>query len=208
MLFLLMLSAMLMSASLVSASITNGGFETGDFSGWTTVNGNVAVVSLEYLGGTQFKAYEGTSMARIGSSDAPKNWFYRNVLDQDTAKLKTLTFSYNFWTFDATKPANSAFKVLVNGVEAFNVVAPGTGTAGSIYSTGWLTKSLDLSAYEADSQGNITIAFSAGNITNNVYKSGVYLDAVSATHAPIPAAVWLLGSGLLGLFGIRKRFNK
>lgn len=35
------------------------------------------------------------------------------------------------------------------------------------------------------------------------------LDNVSVNAAvPIPAAVWLLGSGLLGLVGIRRRFNK
>ncbi len=29
-----------------------------------------------------------------------------------------------------------------------------------------------------------------------------------ATPVPIPAAVWLLGSGLIGLVGLRKRFKK
>ena len=31
---------------------------------------------------------------------------------------------------------------------------------------------------------------------------------VSVNHAPVPAAAWLLGSGLIGLIGIRRRFQK
>jgi len=31
---------------------------------------------------------------------------------------------------------------------------------------------------------------------------------VTIRPVPIPAAVWLLGSGLLGLAGIRRRFRK
>jgi hypothetical protein len=31
---------------------------------------------------------------------------------------------------------------------------------------------------------------------------------LTATAAPVPAAVWLLGTGLVGLFGVRRRFTK
>ena len=34
------------------------------------------------------------------------------------------------------------------------------------------------------------------------------LEAGPLTTVPVPAAVWLLGSGLLGLVGFRRRFNK
>jgi hypothetical protein len=37
---------------------------------------------------------------------------------------------------------------------------------------------------------------------------GIMDDLYVATAVPIPAAVWLLGSGLIGLVGIRRRFNK
>jgi hypothetical protein len=52
-------------------------------------------------------------------------------------------------------------------------------------------------------------------LTNNNYESstGVYYSLAEGplmfqvTAVPIPAAIWLLGSGLVGLFGIRRRFT-
>ena len=34
------------------------------------------------------------------------------------------------------------------------------------------------------------------------------LDDVSVLAVPIPGAIWLLGSGLIGLIGIRRKFKK
>lgn len=36
---------------------------------------------------------------------------------------------------------------------------------------------------------------------------GFDIDAVKASPTPIPGAAWLLGSGLIGLVGLRRRFN-
>ncbi len=68
-----------------------------------------------------------------------------------------------------------------------------------------------------DVVGNIDPAYatydSLGNIVNDPWatpfaSSGFDLDAVGVINAvPVPAAVWLLGSGLLGLVGIRRRKN-
>jgi hypothetical protein len=30
-------------------------------------------------------------------------------------------------------------------------------------------------------------------------------DQVNVVHSPVPASVWLLGTGLLGLIGVRRR---
>jgi hypothetical protein len=55
--------------------------------------------------------------------------------------------------------------------------------------------------------------FSSAGITGNVnyvmfVGSGHWVDAVGGSAVPVPAAAWLLGSGLLGLCGLRKRHSK
>jgi hypothetical protein len=52
----------------------------------------------------------------------------------------------------------------------------------------------------SDNLGMSTLTF---NFQND--QSVFHLDDVSATPTPIPAAVWLFGSGLLGLIGVRRR---
>jgi hypothetical protein len=41
---------------------------------------------------------------------------------------------------------------------------------------------------------------------DNVY--GVYFDNLQHSQVPVPAAVWLLGSGLVGLLGFRKKMKR
>jgi hypothetical protein len=53
--------------------------------------------------------------------------------------------------------------------------------------------------------------FSSAGITDDVYYvkfvgNGYWIDSVGGDVVPIPGAVWLLGSGLFGLAGLRKRF--
>ncbi len=36
----------------------------------------------------------------------------------------------------------------------------------------------------------------------------VGVDNITLNSVPIPGAIWLLGSGLLGLLGIRRKLNK
>jgi hypothetical protein len=66
--------------------------------------------------------------------------------------------------------------------------------------------------------GLLTLSYTANDSYTNEYLQIVLMatqdsfwvnyDMVTLDAVPVPPTVWLLGSGLLGLWGIRRRFNK
>ncbi len=93
---------------------------------------------------------------------------------------------------------------------------------GSFYIFAWSNFSLDnidhVKIYQLTStwtgilNGN-DISLSAGTLIlgyNDIKLGADYDDliiAASPAHAPIPGAVWLLGTGMVGLLGLRRRFQ-
>ena len=61
-----------------------------------------------------------------------------------------------------------------------------------------------------DYSGHFNISFSAsyGKVGDAFTSSSLLSGDVTNTPVPIPGAVWLLGSGLAGLVGIRRKFKK
>jgi len=59
-----------------------------------------------------------------------------------------------------------------------------------------------------------SMIFTADSETTSIFLTGVTgsqyigLDNVSVSAVPVPAAVWLFGSGLIGLIGMRKKSSK
>lgn len=70
--------------------------------------------------------------------------------------------------------------------------------------------SYDISSYDNLDYINY-LKFVGDWVGTDVGTEGYDLDAVEAlnsgTHIPIPSAVWLLGSGLIGIIGIRRKFR-
>ena len=58
--------------------------------------------------------------------------------------------------------------------------------------------------YTVTGTGNDNLKFILANDTTG---GVIGVDNVSATPTPIPAAAWLLGSGLVGLVGVRRRMK-
>jgi len=112
------------------------------------------------------------------------------------------------------------FTLDINGTGSITNVGGGDSGLGNIFGTGW--RQLGGSIY--GETGSSVLAFSfdftadAGTslLISGSYTDSNFLDAlissstlatVSAAPAvvPVPAAVWLFGSGLLGLVGVAKR---
>lgn len=163
-----------------SAALTNGGFETGDFTGWTIdTDINYALVLDS---GSQ---YAGNYEAQLGT--------YGNVgtLSQAFATTAGKQYNVSFWLANDIKDTTNVFQAFWDGqVHALNPVL--NPTLASPYTQ---------YAFMATASGiSSTLAF---NFMNE--QSAFHLDNVDATPTPIPAAVWLFGSGLAGLAGIRRK---
>jgi len=75
----------------------------------------------------------------------------------------------------------------------------------TVSNTDWGTYSIQLDLSDPALAGQL-LQFGFNTVSTEYGDSGVYYDNVSFTSAvPVPAAVWLFGSGLLGLVGITRR---
>ena len=159
--------------------ITNGGFETGDFTGWTQ-SGNTGST-----GTATFNVHSGTYAAIIGPVGS------LGFISQDLTTTPGASYNLSFWLLSDGGITNENY-VSWGGNVIFDVVdlgaAPYTLYNFSVTATGSLT--------------TLTLGFR----NDQGYQ---FVDDISATGtaAPLPGTLLLLGSGLLGLTGLR-RFRK
>jgi hypothetical protein len=92
--------------------------------------------------------------------------------------------------WDPTIFANNASNWYSNGPT--NLVN-GLGTSASLYGV----------TADGQSSTNLVKTSVLGNVT--LTAAGLVFSTVTTAPVPLPAAIWLLGSGLLGLFGIGRR---
>lgn len=121
------------------------------------------------------------------------------TLSQSFATETGVTYNLAFWL--AAPDLNDSINVGITGTNDTLF----TQAASSSSNLVWGQKSLVFTATGAIT----TLTFS--NSAQTGYYWGPLLDNVSVEKTspavPIPAAVWLLGSGLLGLIGFRRKLN-
>ena len=184
----------------------NGGFETGDFTGWTqfpTGAGQQTVTNVNCNGGTY-----------CGSINNDVT-FSNSLFKQANVGAGLLQPGQEVYiSFDArgsyAVPGGVAF------AEFFSELSGGGTSGGGILGGAplainanpdvWTSFSYTVTT-AADVSGGVTLQLGATNGDGS--PTTMFYDNISimadVNPVPVPAAVWLFGSGLLGLVGVARR---
>jgi hypothetical protein len=173
--------------------LVNGNFETGDLSGWTTVGDGRVINKLGPLLPT-----EGASMAIIstGLGFTTSSGSISQAFDLSSSDSK-LEFRWNFLSEEFLEYIGSQYQdyfrvrlVTPSGTKvlfsktidqiaagyALTKASPGiVFDQGDVYQTGWLTLSLDVSAYRGQA---VTLIIETGDVGDSIYDTAVLLDAI------------------------------
>lgn len=189
-----------LGTSAYGAPFSNGSFELGPNPGsfislgagstaiesWSIDSGNI-----DYIGGYW--------TASDGDRSIDLNGSLPGVISQkfDTIAGKPYRILFDFAGNPADSPTIKIMQVSVDGISQdfeFDI------TGNSLSSMGWIEESLKFTASRAET----TLVFSS--LISGLY--GPAVDNVRVNVVPVPAAVWLLGCGLICLLGLRRRFNQ
>lgn len=186
----------------------NGGFETSDFSGWTQfATGPNQTVELGVPGNT---SSEGLYHAHINNTVLASNSLIKNanlgigVVAPDSAYTVTFDARGSFG------PGGVAF------AEFFSELSGGGTSKAEILGGAPLALNADPTVWTSftfngttgpDVSGGVTLQLGATTGGASGSFADVFYDNVTidVTAVPVPAAVWLFGSGLIGLVGVARR---
>ncbi|MES1999199.1 MAG: PEP-CTERM sorting domain-containing protein [Pseudomonadota bacterium] len=183
----------LATAADASNLVTNGDFETGDFTAWTQSgvltddgNGNLYYAGVGVYAGQGVGGSYGAYLGPVGSM---------GYLTQSLATVAGQTYTLS-WALDngETLGLPNQFQVLWNGNIVFN--------QSNMPQQEFQTYSFNLVATSSVTD----LEFGFQNDPTFFHLDNVSVDVASnPTPVPVPAALWLLGSGLLGLVGRPRR---
>jgi hypothetical protein len=202
-----------MSAGAAQAAVqdiaVNGGFETGDFTGWTQFpNGGIQTI-------TDVNPSSGTYAANLNvpvrSQTDPA---VDNLIKNANLSAGLLTPGADITvTWDMRGSLEGAGGVVF--VELFSELSGGGASKAEIYTGGPIFPTTDWQSFiwnttlGPDVSGGVTLQLKSS--CGPVEGCGVdaYFDNITITTdvsaVPVPAAVWLFGSGLVGLVGVARR---
>jgi hypothetical protein len=153
-------------------------------------DGNQALELVYGYGGGE--VYQGVGTIQV-NTNYTLTFYVGNPLPGSTSVK-----GYTVALYDATASLTLASQThIYNGFDNFS---PANGE--------WELSTVTYTSTNLTAGHNLQILFyGPGGNGDNVYFDKIQLDASGTSQVPLPGAVWLLGSGLLGLMGLR-RFRK
>jgi len=179
----------------------NGGFETGDTTAWTVFGGGTVTTSNPASG-----TYAGQGLCSGGPCDVLFKNANKGIGIAQAGGSITIEFDYRGDQLNG----GVIFAELFSELDGGGVSKTELLFGGPLFGTGeiWQTASIT-TTLGFDVAGGVTLQLksSCGAVAGCL--SDAYFDnvqmLVEPPAVPVPAAVWLFGSGLLGLVGIARR---
>lgn len=199
------LALVLGSFQTASASLQNFGFETGDFTGWAQGSyGTYEVVtgftaSIEVGNSYYYTANEGKYFAKLtaGLCDVATTVAQAGYLDAGDTWAGVAAF----FAMDYQEYNDRAYVAVYQLTTSTVVWSKSISEVGDYGYTLWQEW-----AWTAPQPGMYALVYGVVNVQDSQCSSyGLFDAGPLAPSVPIPGAIWLLGSGLLGLMGLRMR---
>jgi hypothetical protein len=192
--------ALTASATSMAALVPNGDFESGGDS-WGTEVGGGAAFSFEAAGGN------GGGYLEMNNTTAAWGGVAISTDDVDGALLADFGVvaggNYDFlWDMKAISGAGGGSGIKV---ESWNEAGEISNSGDQFFATtsDWASYSYNYTIEAGATR--LKIVLLGINADSVMGYDNVCIDDCSVAAVPVPAAAWLFGSGLLGLFGIARR---
>ena len=173
-------------ADAVNPTLTNMGFEDG-LEGWTL---GFQTEGIEVTGADSFTSpWEGTKMARIGSSQPSANESQPrgpNLLCQDFVATQDMeAFAFNIFTYDYTGFDEFRFDVAVvaeDGEVLASYTQGAWGQGTSLKTSGWRGASIDTSGHIGE---ELRLIIRSGGTSDSAFAFWTYIDSAASVPEPV-----------------------